>query len=290
MLIHTEQLTKNYGRLCALDHLALEVRPGEIVGILGPNGSGKSTALRLLLGFLKPTSGQAEIAGHDCWRDSVQARRQVAYLPGELRLYENMTGRQLVRFLSQLRQQMVRDDVDKLASRLDLDLDRPIAQLSSGMKRKVALLQVLLPRVPLLMMDEPTNTLDPTMRDELLSQLLDARQRGQAVLFSSHVLTEVERVCDRVAILRQGRLVHMQDMGELRQAQRIRVRFAGQAPQSPPLQLLQVRERQSDRLTLEYRGALPQLLGWLAQQAVVDLHIEPLGLAEIYHSYHGNAA
>src|SRR5579862_3872132 len=204
MLLRTEHLTKNYGRLCALDHLALEVQPGEIVGILGPNGSGKSTALRLLLGFLKPTSGHASIGGHDCWRDSVQARRQVAYLPGELRLYENMTGRQLVRFLSQLRQQMVRDDVEKLATRLDLDLDRPIAQLSSGMKRKVALLQVLLPGVPLLMMDEPTNTLDPTMRDELLAQLLDARQRGQAVLFSSHVLTEVERVCDRVAILRQG--------------------------------------------------------------------------------------
>jgi ABC-2 type transport system ATP-binding protein len=290
MLLHTEQLTKNYGRLRALDRLTLAVQPGEIMGLLGPNGSGKSTALRLLVGFLKPTAGRANIGGYDCWRESVQARRQLAYLPGELRLYENMTGRQLVRFLGLLRQQIVRDDVDKLAQRLDLDLDRPIADLSSGMKRKAALLQVLLPRVPLLILDEPTNTLDPVMRDELLGQLLEARQRGQAVLFSSHVLTEVERVCDRVAILRQGRLVHMQDMSELRQAQRIHVRFASQAPQPPPMQQLQVRERQDDRLTLEYRGDLPQLLGWLAGQAVADLHVEPLGLAEIYKSYHGNEA
>jgi ABC-2 type transport system ATP-binding protein len=290
MLLRTEQLTKNYGSLCALDRLTLNVQPGEIVGLLGPNGSGKSTALRLLLGFLKPTAGQANVGGHDCWRESVLARRQLAYLPGELRLYENMTGRQLVRFLGSLRQQIVGDEVNKLAQRLDLDLDRPIAQLSSGMKRKVALLQVLLPRVSLLILDEPTNTLDPIMRDELLSQLLEARQRGQAVLFSSHVLTEVERVCDRVAILRQGRLVHLQDMAELRQAQRIRVRFATMAPQPPPMRELQVRERQGDSLTLECRGGLTPLLSWLAGQPVADLHVEPLGLSEIYHAYHGNSA
>ncbi len=290
MLLSIDNLTKNYGRFCALDRLCLTINPGEIVGLLGPNGAGKSTALRLLLGFLRPSAGHASIAGHDCWRQSVQVRRQVAYLPGELRLYENMTGRQLVRFLSQLRQQVVRDDVAAMARRLDIDLDRPIKNLSSGMKRKVALLQVLLPQVPLLMMDEPTNTLDPIMRDELLTQLELARQHGQAVLFSSHVLTEVERICDRVAILRQGKLVHVQQMRELRQAQRVRIRFGSAAPQPPALDGLQVRERQGDHLLLEYRGELQVLLGWLARQAVVELHMEPLGLAEIYHSFHGNAA
>src|ERR1700722_9973940 len=201
MLLRTERLTKTYNGHRALDDLTLEIGGGEVFGLLGPNGSGKTTALRLLLGFLRPTSGQAAIAGHDCWHDGVSARRLVAYLPGELRLYENMTGRQLIRFLGKLRRQVVPADVDALARRLDIDLDRPIVHLSSGMKRKVALLQVLLPQVPLVLMDEPTNTLDPTMRDELPSQLLEARQRGQAILFSSHVLTEVEQVCDRVAIL-----------------------------------------------------------------------------------------
>src|SRR5579872_2711042 len=138
MLLQTEHLTKSYGDFRALDDLNLSVARGEIVGLLGPNGSGKTTALRLVLGFLRPSAGRATVAGHDCWADSVNARRHVAYLPGELRLYENMTGRQLVRFLGELRGGAGRDDVDALAGRFEIDLDRPIAHLSSGMKRKVA--------------------------------------------------------------------------------------------------------------------------------------------------------
>src|SRR5262245_31396023 len=224
MLLHTEHLTKDYGRYRALDNLNLTIAPGEVFGLLGPNGSGKTTALRLLLGFLKPTAGSAWIAEHDCWRNSVTARREVAYLPGELRLYENMTGRQLVRFLSDLRGRPPSAEVDDLAKRLDIDLDRPIADLSSGMKRKVALLQVLVTHARLLILDEPTNTLDPTMRDELLSQLRRAREQGQAVLFSSHVLTEVEQVCDRVGILQRGRLVHVQDMRDVPQTRLVHAR------------------------------------------------------------------
>src|SRR5262249_53753822 len=155
-------LTKDYNGYRALSDLNLTITSGEVFGLLGPNGSGKTTALRLLLGFLRPTAGRALIAGHDCWPDSVAARRQAAYLPGELRLYENMTGRQLVRFLCDLRGCPLNSHLDTLAKRLDIDPDRPIAHLSSGMKRKVALLQVLVPHAPLLILDEPTNTLDPT--------------------------------------------------------------------------------------------------------------------------------
>jgi ABC-2 type transport system ATP-binding protein len=312
MLLRTEHLTKDYGRFRALDDLGFSVRAGEVFGLLGPNGSGKTTALRILLGFLQPTAGNAWIAGHDCWHDSIAARRHVAYLPGELRLYENMTGRQLVRFLGQLRGQQVASvvprspdrgtvgrpchnggdsEVDSLADRLDIDLDRPIAQLSSGMKRKVALLQVLVPRAPLLILDEPTNTLDPTMRDELLAQLREARNQGQTVLFSSHVLTEVEQVCDRVAILQRGRLAHLQEMAALQQSRLIRARLAPHAAEcSPDLPGLQLRERCQDQVTLEYTGPLAPLLGWLARQLLADLRLEPLGLAAIYHRFHGTKA
>src|SRR5262245_37175449 len=138
-ILLTEGLTKDYGRFRALDRLDLSVAPGEVFGLLGPNGSGKTTALRLLLGFLKPTAGRAFVAGHDCWYDGVRARQHVAYLPGELRLYENMTGRQLIRFLCDLRRTSVNAELDRLARRFDIDLDRPLAQMSSGMKRKVAL-------------------------------------------------------------------------------------------------------------------------------------------------------
>jgi ABC-2 type transport system ATP-binding protein len=290
MLLHTEHLTKDYGRFRALEDLSLNISAGEVFGLLGPNGSGKTTALRLLLGFLRPTSGSACIGGHDCWHDGVAARRQVAYLPGELRLYENMTGRQLVRFLSRLRGQPANGELDRLAARLDIDLDRPIAHLSSGMKRKVALLQVLTPHAPLLILDEPTNTLDPTMRDELLGQLRQARDQGQTVLFSSHVLSEVEQVCDRVGILQRGRLVHLQEMAELRDARLIDVHF-GQAPAvMPALPGLSERQQHADRVTWEYAGPLPPLLDWLARQEVKDLRMQPLGLAAIYHRYHGAPA
>ncbi|MFO0845526.1 MAG: ABC transporter ATP-binding protein [Gemmataceae bacterium] len=289
MLLRTEHLTKRYGSFPALDDFSFSVSAGEVVGLLGPNGSGKTTALRLMLGFLRPTSGSATIGGHDCWRASVAARRLVAYLPGELRLYENMSGRQLIRFLGDLRGQPVNGEVEALARRFDIDIDRPIANLSSGMKRKVALLQVLAPHTPLVIMDEPTNTLDPTMRDLLLEQVEAARARGQAVLFSSHVLTEVERVCDRVAILRRGRLVHDQKVAEFQAGRLVTARFDGPAPAAPTLDGLRVRERHGDRLTVEYTGAMAELLGWLSRQPLAELRMEPLGLNAVYYRYHGNA-
>jgi ABC-2 type transport system ATP-binding protein len=286
MLLRTDQLTKRYGAITALDRLDLEIRPGEIVGILGPNGSGKSTAIRLLLGFLQPTSGRASIRGHDCWNDSVNVRRQVSYLPGELRLYENMTGSQLLEFLSDLRQHAPDERVDQLARLFDIDIRRPLAQMSSGMKRKVALMQVLLPETPLVILDEPTNTLDPNMRDQLLSQLSLASKRGQAVLFSSHVLTEVEQVCDRVAILQQGRLVHWQNMRELRQIRHIRVRLRQPVETFAIADHVKAMKVQGNDLDFEYSGPLPDLLGRLASLPVEDLKIEPLGLAGIYQTYH----
>jgi ABC-2 type transport system ATP-binding protein len=290
MLFRCEHLTKDYGRFRALDDVDLTVQPGEVFGLLGPNGSGKTTALRLVLGFLRPTAGRALIQGHDCWRDSVNARRHVAYLPGELRLYENMTGRQLVSFLNRLRGQPTNGSLDDLARRFDIDLARPLAQMSSGMKRKVALLSVLTTHAALLILDEPTNTLDPTMRDELLLQLRRARDQGQTAVFSSHVLTEVEQVCDRVGILQRGRLVHLQTMADLRQSRRIRARSHQLLAQAPNLPGLSQFERQDDEVTLEYTGPLPPLLDWLARQPLEDLRVEPLGLGPIYHRYHGAEA
>ncbi len=288
MLLRTEKLTKAYGSFVAVEALDLEVRPGEVVGLLGPNGAGKSTALRMLLGFLRPSAGRASIAGHDCWHDGAAARRHVGYLPGELRLYENLTGRQLVTFLCDLRGVDPAGRIDRLAAAFDIDVARPIAHLSSGMKRKVALLQVLLPEAPLLILDEPTNTLDPNMRDELLGQLRVARDRGQAVLFSSHVLAEVEQVCDRVAILQRGRLVHVQAMAALQSERRVRARL--ERPAAPPdLPGVSRFAAHDGEIDLHYAGPLPELLGWLAAQPVTDVRIEPAGLADVYRRYHPNA-
>jgi ABC-2 type transport system ATP-binding protein len=285
-LLTTRQLTKDYGRFRALDDLNLTLQPGEVVGLLGPNGSGKSTALRMILGFLKPTEGSATVEGFDCWRQSVEVRKRIAYLPGELRLYENMTGRQLVAFLGRLRGERPGTEVEELGQQLDIDIDKPLTQMSSGMKRKVALLAVLLPKVQLVILDEPTNTLDPTMRDELLKQLLLAKQAGKAVLFSSHVLQEVEAICDRVVILRQGKLVHEQCLNELRDGRHVTARLVGSPPTVGPDGLAM--SIVGDQLALDYRGPLNVLLAWLAQLSVENLKIEPLGLGRIYNRYHGN--
>jgi ABC-2 type transport system ATP-binding protein len=241
-----------------------------------------------MLGFLKPTLGRAAIAGFDAWLNGVEARKRVAYLPGELRLYDTMTGRRLIRFLGQLRGGSPGPEIDALAKKLDIDIDRPLTQMSSGMKRKVALLTVLVPKVPLIILDEPTNTLDPTMRDELLEQLRLAKARGQAVLFSSHVLHEVEAVCDRVAILRRGELVHLQTMDELREGRSVSARLAGPQPSTgPDGARIDDGAVMDGRLNLTYRGPLPRLLDWLATQPLEDLKVEPQGLGPIYRNVHG---
>jgi ABC-2 type transport system ATP-binding protein len=286
-LLVADRLTKDYGTFRALDALSLEVQPGEIVGLLGPNGSGKSTALRLFLGFLKPTAGRCSVAGFDPWSQGVEARQRVAYLPSELRLYETMTGRRLVKFLADLRGEKTAGEADRLAKQLDVPLDKPLTQLSSGMKRKVALLSALIPNVPLIVLDEPTNALDPSMRGQLLEQLALAKKRGQAVLFSSHVLAEVEQVCDRVAILRRGQLVHLQPMAERRRGRFVRARFATPPSTGPDGQPVPSHD---GTVELEYHGPLPALLSWLNGHAPLDVRIEPLGLGPIYARIHEGEA
>jgi beta-exotoxin I transport system ATP-binding protein len=192
--------------------------------------------------------------------------------------------------LTRLRGRPAAGDLEELARSFDIDLDRPLAALSSGMKRKVALLQVLIARAELVIMDEPTNALDPTMRDELLGEVRRARERGQAVVFSSHVLAEVEQVCDRVAILRQGRLVHMQELATLRDGRLVQVRFregCGIRGDIPSLEGLRVLEKKDEALVLESSGPLAPLLAWLSSQPLVELRVGPLGLRGIYQRFHG---
>lgn len=288
-ILITRQLTKDYGSVRALDDMDLTIPTGEIFGLLGPNGSGKSTAIRLILGFLRPTRGTAAVLGFDCWTQTVEVKKRLTYLPGELRLYENMSGRQLVRFLARLRGD-ANSDVDRLAARFDIDLSRPLTQLSSGMKRKVALLGVLVPRVPFIILDEPTNALDPAMRESLLDLLREAKQRGQTVMFSSHVLTEVESVCDRVGILQRGRLVHLEAMDELRQQCVVYARLATPLQEWPRVEGAKPVTELGREIAFEQTGPPGPLFAWLGTQSVEEIRVEPSGLHPVYLKYHGNGA
>ena len=192
MLVATDTLTKRYGSFTALDRCSLTVHAGEIFGLLGPNGAGKTTFLRLLLGYILPTSGTARVAGFDCRRESLAVRSCTAYLPGEARLFRRMSGHAVLDFFADLRKECRRDEAARVAERLDLDCRRQVARMSTGMRQKLALAVVLATDALLLILDEPTANLDPTARAEVLKLVLEARAAGRTVIFSSHVLSEVE--------------------------------------------------------------------------------------------------
>src|SRR5947209_5957766 len=209
-MIATEGLTKVYGSTHALSDLTMEVRKGEAYGLLGPNGSGKTTTIRLLLGLLRPTSGRASVAGLDAWKQSLEVRSLVSYLPGELRLIGSMSGLGTLRFLSSLRGGAGLDRAVAIAETvMRLDLRRKIRNYSTGMKQKLALAQAFADPVQVLILDEPTSALDPSARAEVLALVREARDvHKQTVIFSGHVRSEVEEVSDRVAIMSEGRLLH----------------------------------------------------------------------------------
>jgi ABC-2 type transport system ATP-binding protein len=288
-LIVTEGLTKVYRRVTALEGLSLQVGRGEVYGLLGPNGSGKTTTIRLLLGLLRPTAGRATVAGFDSWRSSLDVRRLVSYLPGELRMYGSLTGLGTLRLLCDLREGAGLDRAVAIAERvMKLNLKRKIRTYSTGMKQKLALAQVFSDPVDTLILDEPTSALDPSARSIVIGLVQEARSGGQTVIFSGHVLAEVEQVADRVAIMRKGRLMHVEDMHVRRSVRMLLVRFEGGIePQIPPELELSVRERNGETLLLEHRGDLSSLLRWLASEAVVDIAIGTEDLRALYDRFHG---
>jgi ABC-2 type transport system ATP-binding protein len=288
-MIVIEGLTKRYGATLALADLDLEVRQGEVFGLLGPNGSGKTTTLRLLLGLLRPTSGRAAIAGHDCWNQSLAVRRLVSYLPGELRMFGAMTGLGMLRFLSDLRDGQGLDRAVAIAERvMKLNLRRKVRTYSTGMKQKLALAQAFADPVEILILDEPTSALDPNVRGDVLGLVADARAQGQTVIFSGHVLSEVEQVADRVAIMRRGRLMHLEDMHARRNLRMLLLRFADGVPQEVPDELeLTVKTRDGSTLLLEHRGAVGPLLDWLGTQQIADIAIGTEDLRTLYDQFHG---
>lgn len=205
--LRLNNLTKKYGSFAAIEGISLELFGGEIFGFLGPNGAGKSTTIRTLLNFIHPSSGSATIFGLDSHKDSVAAKNHIGYLAGDIALYDNMTGRQTLKFLSSLGKKTDWKYVDKLAKQLDATLDRKLHTLSKGNKQKVGLIQAFMHRPELLILDEPTSGLDPLMKQVFYDMVLDMKKSGKTIFVSSHDLTEVQKICDRAAFIRKGKLI-----------------------------------------------------------------------------------
>lgn len=288
MLVSTDSLTKQYGDVVALRSCSLGVKRGEVFGLLGPNGAGKTTLLRLIMGFLKPTSGQANVDGLDCYRDSLQVRERIAYLPGDARLFRQMRGRDALHFFTDVRPSSSRQRAEELAERLELDLNRRVGFMSTGMRQKLALAATMAAETEIVILDEPTANLDPTVRATVLNLVREAQSAGQTVLFSSHVLSEVEDICDRVVILRKGELVHTQIVSELKQQHTITLQTEMAQVEIPPrLQTtLQTGGVSEGTVRLETASKLGPVLEWLATLEFDEVCIEPRGLRPVYDAFH----
>ena len=290
--IRTEGLTKRYGATLALDALDLAVQPGEVYGYLGPNGAGKTTTIRLLLGLHRPTAGRAELFSIDAWADPVAAHRHLAYVPGEPYLWPALTGAETFEFLARLRGDVDVAYRDALIERFQLDVDKKIRALSKGNRQKVQLVAAFASRPDLLVLDEPTSGLDPLMEVAFRQTVHEAKDRGQTVFLSSHILSEVEALCDRVGILREGRLVEEGTLAELRHlsAQVVEVTFDGTAPQLPPMSGVHVTSAGPNALRFEVSGGIGPVIAAVAQHPVMKLISREPSLEEIFLHHYDRAA
>ena len=289
-----EGLVKDYGRVHAVRGIELEVRRGEVFGFLGPNGSGKTTTIRCLLDLLRPTSGRVEVLGLDPRRAGVAIRARVTYLPGELRLPERETVGRFVAEVGRLRGHTDDKRRDELAARLGLDLERRMRDLSSGNRRKVALLLAFLGDAELLILDEPTNGLDPLLQHEFLRLCREARDAGRTVFLSSHVLSEVQRAADRVAVLRAGKVVAIGTVDELRgrARQRVDIWFDGEAPTVELRAVPGLDDLLFDgsRFSAVLTGPIQPLLAVLAMHPVANMLVEEPDLEDAFLHLYGPLA
>ena len=290
-VIRLESLTKRYGRVLALDGLSMEVLPGEVLGFLGPNGAGKTTTLRLLMGYLRPTAGSARVLGLDSWRDRVAIHARTGYLPGEVRLWPRMSARQIAGHLIRLRGLHHDQGTADLAKRLDVDLDRPVGELSKGNRQKAGVLLALLGDPELLLLDEPTSGLDPLAQAEFHAILRERAAAGAAVMLSSHVLSEVERVADRVAIIRSGRLLMTESLAGLREKARhsVEVRFGSPPPPDAFAAVPGITDVRLDGTLLRctMQGVVDPLIKELGRYHVLDLNSREADLEETFLALYG---
>jgi len=290
-VILTEGLTKFYGKQRGVVDLNVSVERGEVFGYLGPNGAGKTTTIRLLLDFIRPTRGQAKIFGKDVSQSSLEIRKRIGYVPGELAMYDNMTGRDFLTYFAHLRNGTDWRYVEDLAKRLDCDLSQPIRSLSHGNKQKIALIQAFMRKPDLLILDEPTTGLDPLMQREFYHMIEEVRSEGRTVFLSSHILPEVERTCDRVGILREGKLVAVEGVKDLRTraVRYLEIRFAKPVPKEAFVGVSGVRDvtMEDGIMHCTVVGSLDAVIKAASSFPVDNLITHEPSLEEVFMSFYG---
>jgi ABC-2 type transport system ATP-binding protein len=287
--IRTEGLSKRYGDVLALAPLDLEVAEGEVLGYLGPNGAGKTTTIRLLLGLVRPTSGRAEIFGLDSQRDAVAAHRRLAYVPGEATLWPALTGAETLHLLGRVQGRVDEMYRDELIERFAFDPSRKVRAYSKGNRQKLSLIAALMCRPDLLILDEPTSGLDPLMEQAFRHCVFEAKEAGQTVFLSSHILSEVEALCERVAILRSGRLIEAGTLAEMRHLSALSVEatFDTTPPDVSHVPGVTAIEVQGHRLRCQVQGPVEPLLKRLSAVGVTQLLSREPSLEELFLAHYG---
>jgi len=289
-IICTENLSRHYGRRVGVDAINLDVGAGEIFGFLGPNGAGKTTTIRLLLGFLQPNCGRASLFGLDCWRQSALAKRDVGYLPGDLRLYPWLTASKALHIFGEIRGVDLRERGYELAERFRLEMDVRVQKMSRGMRQKLGIILALAHKPKVLILDEPTSGLDPLMQEELTCAIRELAAEGHTVFFSSHTLSEVESLCDRVAIVREGQIVADERLETLRsRALRAVELVYSDEDTAERVELpsyLRLVIRYGSRCHCELDGPTPPLVQWAAGQPLADITVGAPDLGSLFHKYY----
>src|SRR5438876_7691319 len=287
--IRTEGLSKTFGRTEALTSLSLEVPEREVIGYLGPNGAGKTTTIRLLLGLIRASAGRAEIFGVDCQRRPVEAHRRIAYVAGEANLWPSLTGAETLHLLGRVQGEVDASYREVLIDRFQLDPTKRVREYSKGNRQKLILVAGLMSRADLLLLDEPTSGLDPLMEQAFRHCVHEARERGQTVFLSSHILSEVEALCDRVAILRSGRLVEVGTLQSMRHlsALSVEAEFDTAPPDLSAVDGVTGVDVQGNRVRCQVRGSIEPLLGVLAKAGVRHLLSREPSLEELFLAHYG---
>jgi len=292
-VIVTESLTKLYGKRVGIEDVRLDVPEGALFGFLGPNGAGKTTAIRVLLGFLRCTGGRARVFGLDCWRDSHRIKEEVGYLPGDLRLYPWMRGLDALRILGSIRRRDMLEGGRALARRFALDLGVRVRSMSRGTRQKLGLVLAMAHRPRLLVLDEPSSGLDPLIQDELRICLRDVASEGCTVFFSSHTLSEVEQVCDLIAIVREGRVVVQASLEDLRREapRQVTLRWKrSEDARGPVPAFLRLNDRAARDWICDLRGPVEELLRWAAGRPLEDFTVGRPDLEQLFRTYYRRGA
>jgi ABC-2 type transport system ATP-binding protein len=293
-VLRLKKLSKFYGKFKGVEDLDLTIYKGEVFGFLGPNGAGKTTAIRTIMNFLRPTSGSAVVLGYDSVKNTTEVKAKVGYLAGDFEMYDNLTGREYLSFIAHLRKADKPDEqIKQLAAELDAPLDRKISTLSRGNMQKIALISALLHDPDILILDEPTTGLDPLMQNQFYKLVRERTKRGKTVFMSSHILSEVQTICDRVAFMKDGKLVEVVDVNKARRNKKkevsLKIETGKKISKLPSFKNLEVIKNTKTELRFVTAEPSKTLLKWLAQQPADDISIQSVSLEDMFLNLYGKS-